>query len=53
MMDHAQEVPAGASDGGPEGPEKAKRRRFEAAYKLRILEEADRSTGPGEVGELL
>jgi len=52
-MDHAQEVPAGAGGRSPEVPEKAQRRRFDAAYKLRILEEADRSTGPGEVGELL
>jgi transposase len=52
-MDRAQEVPAGAGGGDPEVPEKAKRRRFEAAYKLRILEEADRLTGPGELGELL
>jgi transposase len=52
-MDHAQEVPAGTSVGNPEVPEKAKRRRFEAAYKLRILEEAGRLTGPGELGELL
>ena len=52
-MDHAEEVPAGAGGGDPEVPEKAKRRRFEAAYKLRILEEADRLTGPGELGELL
>ena len=52
-MDHAQEVPAEAGGREPEVPEKARRRRFEAAYKLRILEEADRSTGPGEVGELL
>jgi transposase len=52
-MDHAQEVPAGAGGGTPEVPEKAQRRRFEAAYKLRILAEADRSAGPGEIGELL
>ena len=52
-MDHAQEVPAAAGVGDSEVPEKAKRRRFDAAYKLRILEEADRSTGPGELGELL
>ena len=52
-MDHAQEVPDGAVGGDSEVPEKAKRRRFEAAYKLRILEEADRLTGPGELGELL
>ena len=52
-MDDAQEVPAGAVGGDPEVPEKATRRRFEAAYKLRILEEADRLTVPGAVGELL
>jgi transposase len=37
----------------PEVTEKAKRRRFEAAYKLRVLEEADRCTEPGLLGELL
>jgi len=52
-MDHAQEVPAGAGGRNAEVPEKAQRRRFDAAYKLRILEEADRLTGPGEVGALL
>ncbi len=30
-----------------------KRRRFTTAYKLRILEEADRCTRPGEIGALL
>ena len=34
-------------------PEKPKRRRFSAEYKLRILEEADRCTKPGEIGLLL
>ena len=34
-------------------PEKPKRRRFPAEYKLRILEEADRCTKPGELGLLL
>ncbi len=29
------------------------RRRFTVAYKLRILEEADRCTRPGEIGALL
>ena len=53
MMDHAEEVPTGAGGGEPEVPEKARRRRFEAVYKLRILEEAERASGPGEVGELL
>ena len=37
----------------PEVPEKPKRRQFTAAYKLRIVEEADRCTQPGEIGALL
>lgn len=37
----------------PEVPERAARRRFDAEYKLRILEEADRCTEPGQLGELL
>ena len=37
----------------PEVPEKARRRRFEAAYKLRILAEADRCAVAGQLGELL
>lgn len=37
----------------PEVPEKPIRRRFDAAYKLRILDEADRCTEPGQLGELL
>ena len=41
------------TNGNPEVPEKAKRRRFEAAYKLRVLAEADRCTEPGQLGELL
>ena len=32
---------------------KAKRRRFSAQYKLRILEENDRCTQPGQIGALL
>ncbi len=52
-MDHAQESPAVAGVGDSEVPEKAKRRRFEASYKLRVLEEADRLTEAGEVGALL
>ena len=32
---------------------KPKRRRFTAEYRLRILEEADRCAGDGEVGQLL
>ena len=34
-------------------PEKPKRRRFSAEHKLRILEEADRCSKPGELGLLL
>ena len=37
----------------PEVPEKARRRRFRAEYKQRILEEADACTEAGEVGALL
>jgi len=37
----------------PEVPEKAKRRRFSAQYKLRILREAEACSEPGEVGALL
>ena len=33
--------------------EKPERRRFTAEYKLRVLREADRSTGPGQLGALL
>lgn len=38
---------------GAEVPEKARRRRFEAAYKLRILAEAERCLAAGQLGELL
>jgi transposase len=37
----------------PEVVPTAKRRRFSAQYKLRILEEADTRTEPGEIGALL
>jgi transposase-like protein len=37
----------------PEVVPRAKRRRFTAGYKLRIVEEADRCSEPGEVGALL
>ena len=37
----------------PEVNERPVRRHFDAAYKLRILEEADRCTEPGQLGELL
>ena len=50
------EVPRGNSTTtrpDPEAPARAKRRRFTARYKLRILEEADACRAPGEVGALL
>jgi transposase-like protein len=37
----------------PEVPEKKPRRRFAAAYKLRILKEYDACAKPGEIGALL
>ena len=50
----------GVSDGGgavrvldPEVAEKAKRRRFSAEYKLRVLREADACKESGEIGRLL
>ncbi|MCH7726783.1 MAG: transposase [Planctomycetes bacterium] len=41
------------SQNSPEVIEKASRRRFTAEYKTRILDEADRCTESGQVGELL
>jgi len=37
----------------PAVPEKAKRRRFTAEYKVRIVREVDRCKAPGEVGAIL
>jgi transposase-like protein len=37
----------------PEVEARATRRRFSAAYKLRIVEEADKCTEPGAIGVLL
>jgi len=37
----------------PEVPEKARRRRFEAAYKLQILAEAEGCAAAGQLGALL
>ncbi len=36
-----------------EVPARIQRRRFTAAYKLRILEQVEQCTGPGEIGALL
>jgi transposase len=44
---HAEGVP------DPEIPEKARRRRFSAKYKLAILDEYDRLSEPGSKGALL
>ena len=48
---HGRGGRTGASD--PELVERAKRRRFTAEYKLRILAEADVCKQPGEIGALL
>ena len=46
-------APAEAPVPDPEVAPRAQRRRFSAAYKLRIVEQADGCTKPGEVGALL
>jgi transposase-like protein len=54
MMDHAQQgIENSDSPSDPEVPEKPVRRRFDAAYKQRIVEEADGCSQPGELGQLL
>jgi hypothetical protein len=50
-IEGSQTVTGKAPD--PEVKEKARRRQYSASYKLRILEELDRCTKPGEVGALL
>jgi len=47
VMTHPKAVP------DPEVPEKAVRRKFTPAYKLRILREAEACTQPGQIGALL
>ena len=47
VMAHPKVVP------DPEVPEKTVRRKFTAAYKLRILKEAESCTEPGQIGALL
>ncbi len=49
--DSGAHAPEGAPD--PEVTERAKRRRFTAEYKLRILREADACKGHGDLGALL
>jgi transposase len=53
--DEARSAGAGnmAAAPDPEVVAKPKRRRFTAEYRLRILDEADACTEPGEVGRLL
>jgi transposase len=50
-IDLAQDVAAPPPD--PELVERARRRRFSAEYKLRVLREADACSKPGEIGALL
>lgn len=45
--------PAAPSPPDPEVPEKKPRRKYTAAYKLRILKEYEACTVPGEIGALL
>ena len=51
--DEASGAAAAPTRPDPEVVAKPKRRRFTAQYRLRILEEAERCTEPGEVGRLL
>ncbi len=50
---HGEGKRSAAAPPDPEVVDKPVRRRFSASYKLRIIEEADRCTEPGEVGRLL
>ncbi len=47
------EFPGAVAPPDPEVAAKPKRRQFTATYRLRILEEADRCTTSGEIGQLL
>lgn len=54
MSEVSQKDHAGSSSPkGPEVLEKPVRRRFDAKYKFRILEQADRCTEVGQLGQLL
>jgi transposase-like protein len=44
---------AAGEDPSPEVPERPRRRHFSAEYKVRIVEEAEACTEPGEIGALL
>ena len=55
VEERSDEAPSAGGSAGPD-PEvvaKPKRRQFTAAYRLRVLEEADRCPESGEVGRLL
>ena len=49
----AADFPGAGAPPDPEVAAKPRRRQFTAAYRLRILEEADRCTTSGEIGQLL
>jgi transposase len=51
--DEASNAEVGAPSPDPEVVAKPARRQFSAAYRLRIVQEAERCTEPGEVGQLL
>lgn len=58
VEERSDEAPGAGASAPPARPDpevvaKPKRRQFTAEYRLRILEEADRCTEPGEVGRLL
>ena len=56
VEERSDEAPRAGSERPTPDPEvvaKPKRRQFTAEYRLRILEEAERCTQPGEVGRLL
>ncbi len=58
VEERSDEAPSSGASAAPARPDpevvgKPKRRRFTAEYRLRILEEMDRCTEPGEVGQLL
>lgn len=53
VMDKTQNNRPAAAAPDPEVSARPHRRRFTPAYKARIVEEAQRCTGPGEIGALL
>lgn len=53
LMTRARNGQDGRVPADPEVPERPKRRRFTAEYKLAILKEADAATEPGQIGALL